>query len=180
MPISVSFDLTTIIAVAGFCISIANSYWNWEGRRLAREQEKRRLPQLVPFLINGYFQNKTNDGGRDYAFLVTIRNPTDSNNAIAEVDLSITYLTTDRIQMTMKIKANEPLVTNFVKGQDERLPVPSSVSAHNTISGWILFHLPAPMLGGMDIESYRLIFTDTHREAASVVPILVQEYRDET
>lgn len=180
IPISESFDLTRTIAVAAFCISVVNLYFTWQGRRLASEQEKRRLPRLVPLLVNGYFQNEKNGGGRVYAFFVTVRNPTDSNNAIAEVDLSITYLTKDRVQMTLKIKANGPLATNFVRGQDERLPVPSLVSAHNTISGWIHFHIPAPILAGTDIESYRLIFTDTHREATSVVPILVQEYRDET
>tara|TARA_R110002020_G_scaffold58354_2_gene159929 strand:+ start:854 stop:1402 length:549 start_codon:yes stop_codon:yes gene_type:complete len=179
-PLLEWFDLTRTIAVAGFCISIVNLYFTWQGRKLANEQEKRRLPRLVPSLVNGYFQDAKDGSGRVYAFLITVTNPTDSNNAVAEVDLSITYLTTDRVQMTMKVRANERLAPSFVKGQDETLAVPASISAHNAISGWLRFHTPGPMLLDRDIESYRLILTDTHRENVSVAPILVQEYRDET
>lgn len=174
------FDLTRTIAVAGFGISILSLYFTWQGRKLAREQERRRLPRLVPSLINGYFQNDKSGGGRVYAFLVGVTNPTDSNNAIVEADLAITYLTAERLQMTIKVRANGELALNFVKGQDTTLTIPASISAHNAISGWVRFHVPAPMLAGIDIESYRLIFSDPHGEKASVTPILVQEYRDET
>jgi hypothetical protein len=179
IPASDSFDFTKIVAVAGFGISIVSLYFTWQSRIIAREQEKRRLPQLVPLLISGYFHNKKNGGGRDYAFLVAVKNPTDSPNAVADIYLSITYITADRLQMTTKIKANEPLAAIFVRGQNEALSVPCSVTAHNTISGWVIFYLPAPMLIGREIESYSLTFTDTHGEASSVVPILIQEYRDD-
>lgn len=174
------FDFTKTVAVAAFLISIFNLYFNWQSRRLARAQERRRLPRLVPSLINGYFQNDRDAGGRAYVFHVIVMNPTDSNNAIAEADLAITYLTADRAQMTIKIRANESPALNFVKGQDTNLSVPASISAHNAVSGWLRFHVPAALLTQMAIESYRLIFTDPHREEASVAPILVQEYRDET
>jgi hypothetical protein len=174
------FDFTRTVAIAGFCISVFNLYFTWQSRKLAREQEHRRLPRLVSSLINGYFQKDKEAGGRVYAFLVTVTNPTDSNNAIAKADLAITCLTADRTQMTVKIRTNGSSALNFVKGQDAALAVPASISAHNAISGWLRFHVPAALLEGVAIESYRLVFTDPHGEETSVAPILVQEYRDET
>jgi hypothetical protein len=175
------FDFTRTVALAGFCISVFNLCFAWQSRRLAREQERRRLPRLVPSLINGYFQDNKNVGGRAYAFHVTVTNPTDSNNAIAEADLAITYLTPERTQMTVKLRANGGLpALNFVKDQDTTLAVPVSISAHSAVSGWLRFQVPASLLADVTIESYKLIFTDPHREEASVAPILIQEYRDET
>lgn len=175
------FDLTRTVALAGFWISIFNLYLAWQSRRLAREQEHRRLPRLVPSLINGYFQDNKDVGGRSYAFHVTVVNPMDNNNAIVEADLAITYLTPERIQMTVKFRVNgESPTLNFVKGQDTTLAVPVSISAHSAVSGWLRFQVPASLLADVTIESYRLIFTDPHREEASVAPILIQEYRDET
>lgn len=174
------FDFTRTVALAGFCISIFNLYFAWQSRRLAREQESRRLPRLVPSLINGYFRDNKDIGGRVYTFHVTVANPTDSNNAIAEADLAITYLTPERTQMTVKLRANGSPALNFVKDQDMTLAVPVSISAHNAISGWLRFQVPVSLLADVTIESYQLIFTDPHQEEASIEPILIQEYQDET
>ena len=174
------FDFTKTVALAGFCISIFNLYFAWQSCRLAREQERRRLPRLVPSLINGYFQDNKDVGGRAYAFHVTVTNPMDSNNAIAEADLAVTYLTPERTQMTVKLRANGSPALNFVKGQDTTLAVPVSISAHSAVSGWLRSQVPASLLADVTIESYRSILTDPHREEASVAPILIQEYRDET
>jgi hypothetical protein len=174
------FDLTKTLAIAGFCISLVSLYFTWLNRRLALAQEKRRLPRLIPTLIHGYYQDGEDDRGRVYAFHVTIANPTDSNNAIATAELSITYLTTDRVQMTMMLGANAPAAKSFMKDQEEALAIPAAISAHNATSGWLRFHVPIAMLANRDIEAYRLTLTDPHGETASVVPILVQEYRDET
>ena len=173
------FDLTKALAVASFCIAITNSYFTWQNRRLALAQESRRLPRLIPNLIDGYYQEREDDGGRVYAFRVTVANPTDTNNAIARAELSIAYLTVDQLQMTMKLGANESAAKYSVKNQEQALAVPTTISAHNAVSGWLRFHVPAAMMVNRDIEAYRLTLTDTHGETASVVPILVQEYRDE-
>jgi hypothetical protein len=82
--------------------------------------------------------------------------------------------------MTMKLRANEPAAKSFVKDQEETLAIPTAISPHNAVAGWLRFHVPAAMLANRDIKAYRLTLTDPHRETADVVPILVQEYRDET
>ena len=174
------FDLTKTLAVAAFCTSLVSLYFTWLNRRLALTQEMRRLPRLIPSLVHGYYQDSQDNRGRVYAFHVTVTNPTDSNNAIAAAELSITYLTTDRVQMTMKLRANEAAAKSFMKDQQQALAIPTAILAHNAVSGWLRFHVPTAMLANRDIEAYRLTFTDPHGELANVDPILVQEYRDET
>jgi hypothetical protein len=174
------FDLTKTLTVAGFCISLVSLYVTWQNRRLVLAQEKRRLPHLIPTLVHGYYQDGHDSRGRVYAFRLSVSNPTDSNNAIAAAELSIIYLSADRVQMTMKLRANDPAAKSFVKDQEEALSIPTPISAHNAVSGWLRFHVPAVMLANRDIEAYRLTLTDPHGETANVVPILVQEYRDET
>jgi hypothetical protein len=174
------FDLTKALAVAGLCISLASLCLTWQNRRLTLAQERRRIPRLIPTLVHGYYQDGGGDRGRVYAFHVTITNPTDSNNAIATTELSISYLTPDRVQMTMKLAANEPTARPFVKDQEEVLVIPIAIAAHSAVSGWLRFHVPAAMLINREIEAYRLTLTDPHGETANVVPVLVREYRDET
>lgn len=83
--------------------------------------------------------------------------------------------------MTVKLKANEPGAINFVRGQENAiLAVPFSIAAHNVVSGWLTFNFPAGVSKGAEIESHRLILTDTHQKQAEVIPNLMQEYRDET
>ena len=175
-----SFDFTRTFALAAFCISIFNLYFTWQSRKLAQEQERRRFPRLVPSLISGHFQNNKDVGERVYSFHVTVTNPTDSNNAIAEANLAITYLTLQSAQMTLRLRANGSPVLVFAKGQDTTLAVPVSISAHSAVSGWLRFHAPTSLLADLTIESYRLLFTDPQMEETSVSPILIQEYQDET
>ena len=174
------FDLTKALAIAGFCISLVSLYLTWQNRRLTLAQESRRLPGLILTLVHGYYENCKDDHGRVYAFHVMVKNPTDSNNAIAGAELAITYLVADRVQMKMKLRANEPAAKSFVKDQEELLSIPTAISAHNAISGWLRFHVPTAMLNNRYVEGYSLTLTDPHGETADVVPILVQEYRDET
>lgn len=173
------FDLAKALATASFCISAASLYFTWQNRRLVLAQERRRLPRLKPALLDGYYRELGSDGGRAYAFRVTITNPTDSNNAIAAVDLSITYSTADRVQMTMKLRANEPATKSVGKETEDALTVPMAIPAHGAASGWLRFHIPAAMLVKRDIEAYRLTFADSQDEIFDLVPILVREDRNE-
>ena len=173
------FDLTKTLAVMSACISLVIFSCMAKRSDLTLAQEKRRLPHLAPTLVNGYFQD-VSEAGRVYAFLITIVNPTDSNNAVAEAELSITYLTADRVQMTMKLLRSSKPAKTFVKGHSDPLAIPAAVAAHNAISGLLHFQLPKGMLVNRTIEGYQLTLTDAQGDAASVIPILVQEYRDET
>ena len=173
------FDLAKALAAASFCIAATSLYFTWQNRRLVLAQERRRLPRLKPALIDGYYRELKDGRGRTYAFRVTVTNPTDSNNAIAAADLSITYSTVDRVQMTMKLRANEPATKSLGKDAEEALTVPAAIPAHGAASGWLRFHVPAAMLVKRDIDAYRLTFADSQDEISDVVPILVREERNE-
>ena len=130
-------------------------------------------------LIHSFFKNDDVTDDQFYAFQLTVRNPSDSNNTISEADLAITYLTKDRIQMTTKIRANVQETFSFVHGNYNLLNVPESIPAHDTISGWLQFHIPEVILSGNEIESLQLILRDTHGDTTSIEPIVVPEYCDE-
>lgn len=175
------FDLKGILALSGFLISLISLYFTWQNRKLAVNQEKRRAPLLVPALINGFFRRADGGNGRLYALHLTVSNPTDANNAISNAELAITYLTIQRVELTVRLKANDPKATSFVLGQEDfSLSVPFTITAHNAVSGWLRFHLPAKIFETAEIQTYRLILTDAHQQSSEIAPNLMQEYRDET
>lgn len=137
------FDLTKTLSVAGFCVALVSLYFTGQNRRLVLAQEKRRLPCLLPTLVHGYYRDGEAGRGRIYAFRLTVANPTDSNNAIATAELSITYLTSDRLQMTMKLQANEPAAKSFMRDQEEVLAIPAAISAHSAVSRMAAISCPS-------------------------------------
>jgi hypothetical protein len=48
--------------------------------------------------------------------------------------------------MTMKLQANEPGAKSFMKDQEEVLAIPTAISVHNAVSGWLRFHVTTAML----------------------------------
>ena len=63
------FDLTKTLALAGTCISLVSLFFTWQNRKLMLAQDRRRLPRLLPTLVNGYYRDFGNIG-RLYAFLI--------------------------------------------------------------------------------------------------------------
>jgi len=172
---------TLFLASGGFILSILNVVFNWQNRRAAQRQEQRREPRVVAALTNGFYMRDTVDGGRRYALQVTLTNPSDTNNSIAAADLRVSYLTVERIEMTVKLKANDPTVGSFVRGSEgANLGVPFKVPSHEAVSGWLTFRLPEQVVRGAEIESYVLVLTDAHQAVMEVEPSPMQEYRDET
>jgi hypothetical protein len=179
-----AFDFTKTIAIGSLCISIAslllsaiNSYFTWQNRKLALRQEQRKAPALACSLIHGF--QKSDGSGRAFSVHVLVRNPSDSNNAIANAELVVQYLTTDRMLMTVKLETDERATKKFLRGQGDPIMIPAKIPAHETISGWLHFFAPEELLKGISIDSYSLVLTDTHEEKTSVAPNLMQEYRDE-
>ena len=126
-----------------------------------------------------FYNSDETTGDRFYEFQLMVRNPSDGNNAISEADLKITYITKERIAMTAKIRANETNSPSFVYGETNFLEVPKSISARDTIAGWLRFHIPKLIFSENEIESHEILIRDTNGHTTSIVPVLVQEYRDE-
>ncbi|MDX0647480.1 hypothetical protein GOD00_23240 [Sinorhizobium medicae] len=178
------FDLTKTVATLGLLLSIAsltlglfNAYVAWQNRKLALKQDARKLPALTCYLSHGF--QKTNESGRAFSLLVQIRNPSDSNNAVANAELVVRYLTKERVLMTLKLPANREGTGSFVRGQGDVLSLPVKVPAHEVVSGWLHFVAPVELVSGMTIDGYELEITDTHEAKTTIAPNLMQEYRDE-
>ena len=175
------FDLKGILASASFLISLISLYFTWLNRKLAMSQEERRVPHLILDLTSAFFKRSKLERGRQYAFHITVSNPTDTNNAISSAELAIAYLTTQGVELNVRLKANEPRAVGFVRGQeDSALSIPFSITAHTVVSGWLRFHLPGSISEAAEIESHRLILIDTHKQSSEISPSMIKEYLDET
>lgn len=168
--------VTAIVAVVALIVSVISLYFSWQALRLENRREMRRQPVLIPLLLNGYVRVDHVGGARVYAFFISVSNPADTDNTVAELDLRVTYLTRERVQMTVKIGADETLAAEFPQGTPNVFSIPKRISAHDTVSGWCYFRGDAAVFNGVRIEGYSIVLTDSHRAASSVEPILVQEF----
>ena len=94
-------------AIAAWVALLMSGGSLWMSRRavrIAERQEKRREPLLKPYYRDGFYQPDA-DGGRVYAFLLTVSNRSDSNNTIIELELRITYATPEGVEATLKVRA---------------------------------------------------------------------------
>jgi len=169
--------VTAIAAGVALLVSFVSLYFSWCAQRLANEQERRRRPQLIPALLNGYFHVDPGSKARIYAFYLSVSNPTDSDNAVASTDLHLTYLTSKNLAMTIKLSQDDTESIRFVRGPAAHLTVPTHIAAHSTIAGWTYFRVDSAILAGARIEGHRVVLTDSHQSESSVEPINVQEYR---
>ena len=175
-----SIAWATIIASMALILSLVNTYFAWRRRIFEADQEKRRKLNLEASLVHCFYQFDQASGDRLYAFQLTVRNPSDSRNAISEADLSITYITKDRTQMTVRIGTNGQNIMSFVQGEVRILPIPTQILAHDTISGWLQFKVPRTIHDETKIDSYQIILRDTAGHKTQITPILIREYYDET
>lgn len=146
---------------------------------LAEQQEKRRQPKLVPYLAEGYYKSISQDHFSIYAFSLSISNPTDIDNAIAQIELQIAYTTATNAHMVVKVQHDAILVDRFGGGDIEPFPIPDRIDAHLTIAGWAFFKIDNVLIGNSDIDAYTLIFTDSHGAFSTIEPNIVREFADE-
>jgi hypothetical protein len=177
---STSANLATAIAGwVGLLLSIPGLIFSLKALRLAEQQEQRRKPLLSPYLMDGYVRTDPGNGNRVYAFLLSISNPTDSDNSVAGVDLRVTYKTREGVALTVKVRSDSELQRDFENRSGVPLPAPARVDAHQTILGWCFFQIHRAILEGAIIEDYLVVLIDSHGIEVSVKPIVVREYGDE-
>ncbi len=146
--------------------------------KIAEQQEERRRPTLVFYLHNGYVR-KT-DESRAYLFLLSVSNPSDSNNAIARLDLRIRYRTGSGFPATVDVPNTSQSSNTFPGMGQPFLEIPVPVDAHKTVAGQVTFVLKRDLLRDYTIDGYEVIATDSHGIQVSVEVALLQELVDET
>ena len=181
-----SSKLALLIAAAAALASWVAAWFSYisarsskHSLRIAEQQEKRRQPQLVPYLVDGYYKSISQDRFSIYAFSLSISNPSDIDNAIAQLELQLIYITTTGAHMVIKVQHEANLVDRFCGGDIVPLPIPARIDAHQTVAGWAFFKIDDLLIGDSDVDAYILILTDSHGAFSTVEPNMVREFVDE-
>ena len=116
--------------------------------RLAEQQEARRRPHLAIYLDRCF--TRRSHGLRKYNFLLSVSNPTDSDNAIAAAHLRVVYRTPDGFLASVDVPAT-------------------------TVAGWMEFSYPLSMLDNCAPEKYSIVLTDSHSITTMAEALLVLE-----
>jgi hypothetical protein len=165
----------TAIAVG---VSLVSLYFSWDAKKLAHLQEKRRSPKLMPSLVQSYVRSSVHPNVHVYAFHLSVSNPTDADNAVSAIDFHLTYVDETGTVTTVKIRAQQTDVANFLSDSASHLASPTRVAAHDTVSGWCYFQIDSDLLRGKNIERHEIVLTDSQGERSSVEPIMIREFRD--
>ncbi len=163
-------------AWAALILSILNFRTSRRALRISEQQEARRTPSVVAYLQDGYVSVGAKPGSRVYAILVSLSNRSDSNNAIAEVMLLLTYTKPAGVELTLKAGAENELPSTFRDESANHLRVPIRIDAHQAVSGWCFFAVDDAILEGADIDRTRVAFVDTHGNETTVEPLIIREY----
>jgi hypothetical protein len=161
-----------VISAAALIVSIGSVVFALLAYRLALRQDSRRNPALTITDITGYVSY---EGGRDIAISAVVANQSDSDNAIARVELRVALSRTNadwpvRLPLNPSIECFRTLHANV-------LTVPTRLQAHDTVSGWLFFHLEERVLGDARVESYIVEITDSHGVVTTFEPILLRDFR---
>jgi hypothetical protein len=136
-------------------------------------QEARRRPILILYLQRAYLRRL--DDERIYVFLLSVSNPTDSNNAVARFDLRIQYRTASNFLAAVDVPSVSQDDEMFRGDSSSRLEMPIRVDAHHTVAGSLFFRMKEALLGECTVDTYAIVATDSHGERASIETALVQD-----
>jgi hypothetical protein len=144
--------------------------------RLAEQQEERRRPKVELYLVKSYM--KRDETGRFYAFLISLRNPSDAENTVLDVVLRITY----RSPAHWLAAVDVPLLVRDDKSQiglQDALTAPVSIGKHGSVSGWAYFRVENSMLNDRPIDVHTIVASDVHGLCCSVDHVLIKEVFNE-
>jgi hypothetical protein len=168
--------VVAVAAVAALIVALISLKVSSRALRLSEKQEQRKQPRLVPSLLESHFANLT-EGGRVYSFSLSVVNPTDSDNAIAQIEMHLRYLIDGDVSMTVKLPLSSVDICYPAATDHPRLMTPSRIAAHDTAFGWCDFVVKPGILSGRTIEGYQIVLTDSHQAETSIEPLVVSEKR---
>lgn len=170
---------SAIAAWLAFGVSILSFMISRQAHHLAKRAEERNSPLFSLYLENGYAKTSAEGTAKIYAFLISVTNRSASNNSISTIDLSLTYTSPTRTELTLKIRTDSKLSSEFPPTQNLLNP-PIRIDAHQTTSGWCFFKLDRSILNGGKVDKHIIIVSDSYGNEAKIEPLIVQEYGHET
>lgn len=180
-----SNDLALWIAIASLLISFASAlfaFWSnmiaKRSLRLSEEQAKVRLPQLVPYLMDGLIRRLDERKTKLYAFSLSLSNRSDSDNSLSALELRIIFTRTGNVSNIL-FPHNSTLAQDFGLESTKSIIIPAHINAHGTIAGWAFFEIDDSILRNVNIERYEIRFVDAHGKESNIEPIILREIIDE-
>jgi hypothetical protein len=175
------------ISVGSLAVAALAAFNSWRARLFAARalsiseaQEQRRRPQLGIYQADGYRRHLPNR--QLFGFLVSVSNPTDTNNSVVQAELQVTYPLDGGIEAICRVPHNRGLAETG-SGPSERaanvFSFPARIDAHQTVAGWLMFSIDHTLIKGRTIDSHRIILEDSHGETAETEPILVRDWTSE-
>lgn len=146
---------------------------------IAEEQALGRRPSLIPYLADGFASDEENTGKKIYAFSISLTNRSDSDNAITEIELFLTYYRPSQPIASLLLPHNSQLRTPLDIRQENVLTTPLKVSAHQTVAGWVIFECDHTIIDDVIIDSYEIRVTDSNGIYSKLQPIIIKELINE-
>jgi len=144
--------------------------------RLNQQLADRRAPRLLLSFQEGYV--KKNDPHNVYALLISISNPTDIDNSVAQLDLRVEY----RPASDFCARVDVPAAADNDDGPNipttVRLVPPLKVAAHQTVVGWVRFQVKRALLMDCKIDGYTVVARDSHGQTSTVEMSIIREVVD--
>jgi hypothetical protein len=175
------------ISVLALLVSGWSAFNSWRSRRLAaralfisENQEQRRQPQLGIYMADGYRRYLPDK--QIFGFFVSVSNPTDINNSVAQAELQVTYVLDKDIKGICRIPhtpALAELSPDATTHSANVFSVPVRIDAHQTVAGWLVFSVSNNVIAGRTVDAHRIIVEDSHGAFTQTEPVVVKEWTDE-
>ncbi len=171
--------LNTIVALLAIGISFFSLWLSRKALNLSNTQEERQRPCLRLYLRDSYFQDHIDSNSRYFAFLLSVDNRSDADNAISETHLRLTYTINDGFETTVKIPPDKNAEKVVGKGTEPVLSTPQGINAHQTVDAWCYFQVKDALLGNGRIEGHSVVITDSHGIETLIESIFIKEFEEE-
>lgn len=169
----------TLIALASALVALASAAYAASSARTAKKayrltlkQDAQRKPLLIPYLSSAHIL--TSRTKIEVAISITVANPSDIDNSIAQAELVVEYSKGSNRTTTIRIPPDNH-TSAFSLGSDSLLCIPKSIPSHQTIAGWLVFSIPDWVRQTYDIDSYSLSIYDSHQKITTLSNLLVLE-----
>lgn len=138
--------------------------------RLAQANAQRRLPVLVPYLIDATAYTSA-DAPRIIDIVLSLSNPSDSPNTLARAELAITHIVRDYAAAQLLI----PALFDDKPSVGAALSIPCRIDAHTTVAGRLRFTVPKGLVDPRQVRAYDLQLSDSQGAVVSFEIQLLRE-----
>jgi hypothetical protein len=149
---------SNVVAWLALLVAISGNRISRRALALAAEKASREMPRLVVYLADGLSLTRGNH--REVRLIVSVSNPSDSDNSIARADLVITHVVAGSTLTRTIIEAS----TATSDHPDLRLP--TRIPAHDTVAGQLTFRVPTELVRVGEIRQYALELADAQGSIA--------------